>query len=133
LKLKIFTFRFSESIGGFDDKPLQEFIADKEVIEFAEHFFIHENTPHLTVIISYRLLAAEEKRKLGRRQDPRGELDDREKEAYDAVCLRIHRLCQGTDPMPQPVPRCNRGQTCPARRLLVGPMARKLPPGKILM
>ena len=85
MKLKIFTFRFSEGIGGFDDKPLQEFIADKEVIEFAEHFFIHENTPYLTVLIAYRLLAAEEKRKLVRRQDPRSELDEREKKAYDAL------------------------------------------------
>ena len=85
MKLKIFTFRFSESIDGFDDKPLQEFIADKEVIEFSEHFFIHENTPYLTVLIAYRLLAAEEKRKLDRRQDPRSELDDREKKAYDAL------------------------------------------------
>jgi superfamily II DNA helicase RecQ len=85
LKLKVFTFRFSESVGGFDDKALQEFTADKEVIEFAEHFFIHENTPYLTVLIAYHLLAAEEKRKLYRRQDPRSELDDREKKVYDAL------------------------------------------------
>jgi superfamily II DNA helicase RecQ len=85
LKLKIFTFHFSESAKGFDDKPLQEFIADKEVIEFSEHFFIHENTPYLTVLLAYRLLAAEEKRKLNRRQDPRSELDDGEKKAYDAL------------------------------------------------
>ncbi len=85
MKLKVFTFRFSESVDGFDDKALQEFIVDKEVIEFAEHFFIHENTPYLTVLIAYRLLAAEEKRKLDRRQDPRSELDDREKKAYDAL------------------------------------------------
>lgn len=85
MKLKIFTFRFSEGLDGFDDKPLQEFIADKEVIEFSEHFFIHENTPYLTVMISYRLMAAEEKRKFNRRQDPRSELDDREKKAYDAL------------------------------------------------
>jgi hypothetical protein len=64
LKLKIFTFRFLESLDGFDDKPLQEFIGDKEVIEFSEHFFIHENTPYLTVMISFRLLTTEEQRKL---------------------------------------------------------------------
>ncbi len=85
MKLKTFTFRFSEVMDGFDDKSLQEFIADKEVIEFSEHFFIHENTPYLAVILSYRLLAAEEKRRLDRRQDPRSELDDREKKAYDAL------------------------------------------------
>jgi ATP-dependent DNA helicase RecQ len=85
LKLKIFTFQFSESAQGFDDKALQEFTADKEVIEFAEHFFIHENTPYLTVLIAYRLLAAGEKRKLDRRKDPRSELADREKKVYDAL------------------------------------------------
>ena len=85
MKLKVFTFRFSESVDGFDDKALQEFIADKEVIEFVEHFFIHENTPYLTVLIAYRLLAAGEKRRLDRRQDPRSELDDREKKVYDAL------------------------------------------------
>ena len=85
MKLKVFTFRFSESVDGFDDKALQEFIADKEVIELSEHFFIHENTPYFTIIISYRLLAAEEKRRLDRRQDPRSELDDREKKSYDAL------------------------------------------------
>jgi hypothetical protein len=75
LKLKIFTFQFSESAKGFDDKPLQEFIADKEVIEFSEHFFIHENTPYL-------------------------------------ACAKVLTLC-------------------PARRLLVGRKARRLPPGTL--
>ena len=47
MKLKVFTLRFSDSTEGFDDQPLQEFIADKEVIEFSEHFFIHETPlPH---------------------------------------------------------------------------------------
>lgn len=81
----MFTFRFSESLDGFDDKPLHEFIADKEVIDFSEHFFVYGNTPYLTVLLSYRLLAADEKRKLDRRQDPRKELDEKEKEAYDAL------------------------------------------------
>jgi len=85
LKLKIFTFRFSESIDGFDDKPLQEFIADKEVIDFSEHFFIYEKTPYLTVLLSYRLPAADEKRKQKSRPDPAKELDEQEKQAYDAL------------------------------------------------
>jgi hypothetical protein len=73
LKLKIFTFQFSEAANGFDDKPLQDFITDKEVIEFSEYFFVHENTPYLTVLISYRLSAVDEKRKVERRPDPRKE------------------------------------------------------------
>ena len=84
MKLKVFTFRFSESVDGFDDKPMQEFIADKEVIEFTEHFFIHEKTPYLTVIVSYRETSPDERKK-GFRQDPVLELDDREKEVYNAL------------------------------------------------
>jgi len=85
LKLKLFTFKFSEGEGGFDDKPMQEFIADKEVIEFTEHFFVHEKTPYLTVILSYRDMSMDEMKKRARRKDPRNELDDREKVAYDAL------------------------------------------------
>jgi superfamily II DNA helicase RecQ len=85
LKLKIFTFQFSDSIAGFVDKPLQDFIADKEVIDFSEHFFIHEKIPYLKVLISYRLLADDEKRKLKLRRDPTKELDEEEKQAYEAL------------------------------------------------
>ena len=82
MKLKIFTFKFSESANGFDDKPLQGFIADKEVIDFSEHFFIHDKTPYLTILISYRLLNRDE-RKAAPRQDPRKELDEaKRKEIY---------------------------------------------------
>ena len=84
MKLKIFTFQFSDGANGFDDKPLQDFIADKEVIDFSEHFFIHEKIPYLNILISYRLLNHDEKRR-DRGQDPRKELDEKEKEAYDAL------------------------------------------------
>ena len=85
MKLKVFTFRFSGSTDGFNDEPLQAFIADKEVIEFSEHFFVHEKTPYLTLLLSYRLLNHDQGGKSKRRQDPRKELDDREKQAYDAL------------------------------------------------
>jgi superfamily II DNA helicase RecQ len=63
---------------------LQDFIADKEVIDFSEHFFIHEKIPYLNILISYRLLNHDEKRR-DRGQDPRKELDEKEKQAYDAL------------------------------------------------
>ena len=85
MKLKVFTFRFSNSAEGFDDQPLQEFIANKEVIEFSEHFFMHEKTPYLTVLLAYRLIADDERRKHIRRVDPRKDLDDQEKAVYDAL------------------------------------------------
>ena len=85
MKLKVFTLQFSGSTAGFDDKPLQDFIADKEVIEFSEHFFIHENTPCLTILIAYRSLESLESRRVVRQADPRLEFDGVEKEAYDAL------------------------------------------------
>lgn len=63
MKLKVFTFRFSEKADGFDDRPMQEFIVDKEVIEFTEHFFVHEKTPFLTVLLAYRDMARDEREK----------------------------------------------------------------------
>ena len=63
MKLKIFTLRFSDTANGFDDKPIQEFTADKEAIEYTEHFFIHDKTPYLTVLLSYRDFASDEKQK----------------------------------------------------------------------
>jgi ATP-dependent DNA helicase RecQ len=85
MKLKVFTLRFSGSTEGFDDKSLQEFIAGKEVIEFSEHFFIHENTPFLTILIAYRSIESLESRRYVKQADPRIEFDGVEKEAYDAL------------------------------------------------
>jgi ATP-dependent DNA helicase RecQ len=85
LKLKIFTFQFSDGANGFDDKPLQDFITDKEVIDFSEHFFIHQKTPYLTILLSYRVLADDEKRKNKSRPDPAKELDEQERQAYGAL------------------------------------------------
>jgi hypothetical protein len=42
----VFTLRFSGSQEGFDDMPLQEFIADKEVIDFSGR----TNTPRPAAI-----------------------------------------------------------------------------------
>lgn len=85
MKLKVFTLRFSGSKEGFDDQPLQDFIADKEVIEYSEHFFIHENTPCFAILIAYRALESFESRIVARQADARLELDGPEKEAYDAL------------------------------------------------
>lgn len=83
-------FRFHR---GFDDKPLRDFIADKEVFEFSEHFFIYENTPFLTILIAYRSIESLESRRYVKQPDPRLEFDGVEKEAYDA--LRAWRAAAG--------------------------------------
>ena len=39
MRVKLFTFRYSATLGGFDDRPLTHFVRDKEVLSFREHFF----------------------------------------------------------------------------------------------
>ena len=87
MKLKIFTLKFSETVDGFDDSAIQDFQAEREIIEVTEHFFVHEQTPYLTVLLSYRNISADEIRKpvTKRRSDPRADLDEEEKITYDAL------------------------------------------------
>lgn len=85
MKLKIFTFRFSTVADGFDDAPLRDFILDKEVVDFTEHFFEHERTPYLTVVLAYRDLAPDEKRSTRRREAPEKELSAEERSVFDAL------------------------------------------------
>jgi superfamily II DNA helicase RecQ len=85
LKLKVFTFRFGENTEGFNDEELQQFTMDKEIIEFAEHFFTFDKRPYLTVIISYRDKPPGNTYKSVRKQDPRSELDERERQLYDVL------------------------------------------------
>ncbi len=54
MRTKLFTLRFSESLGGFDDTPLLEFTRDKEQIAFREYFFSVNEVPHLACIVTYQ-------------------------------------------------------------------------------
>ena len=47
MRVKPFTFRYSATLGGFDETPLASFLKDKEVLAFREHFFHVNDTPHL--------------------------------------------------------------------------------------
>lgn len=86
MKLKVFTLQFTSGPeGGFGDSALQDFIADKEVISFCEHFFIHEAMPYLTLIVAYRIPEKDGQRRSRTRTDPRTELQAEEKQAYDAL------------------------------------------------
>jgi len=75
------------------------------------------NTRHLyKVFVSSTYLDNKERRKLVQ-------------DAITTAGMVWHRQRQCPDHRPGPVPRYNRGQISPARRLLVGREARKLSPG----
>jgi hypothetical protein len=54
MRVKLLTCRYSATLGGFDDTALTEFIRDKEVIAFREHFYTVNEVPHLSCIVHYQ-------------------------------------------------------------------------------
>jgi len=54
MRIKLLTFRYSATLGGFDDNALVDFARDKEVIAFREHFYVVNEVPHLSCIVHYQ-------------------------------------------------------------------------------
>jgi len=54
MRIKLFTFRYSASLGGFDDRPLTQFVRDKEIVAFGEHFFCVNELPHITSVLTWQ-------------------------------------------------------------------------------
>jgi hypothetical protein len=54
MRVKLFTFRYSASLRGFDDTPLADFVRDREVVAFREHFFTVNEVPHLACVVHYQ-------------------------------------------------------------------------------
>lgn len=54
MRVKLVTLRFAPSLGGFDDRPLADFVRDKEVLAVREHFFTVHELPHLACLVTYQ-------------------------------------------------------------------------------
>ena len=54
MRVRLLTFRFSGTLGGFDDSPLHELVRDKELLSFREHFFTVNDVPHLVCVVTYQ-------------------------------------------------------------------------------
>ena len=55
MQLKVFTLPYQASLGGFNDEPLREFLADKEVLGIDCQFFVKDGLPHWTVLVQYNV------------------------------------------------------------------------------
>ncbi len=53
--LRVFTLGFDPATGRFNDDPVRDFIADKEVATISDHFFVKDETPYLVLVVRYRL------------------------------------------------------------------------------
>lgn len=54
MRVKVLTLCYAPSLGGFDERPLSEFVRDKEVLAVREHFFTVHDLPHLACLITYQ-------------------------------------------------------------------------------
>jgi ATP-dependent DNA helicase RecQ len=52
---QVVTLHFDSALGVFDDSPLQAFIKDKELHSIHDHFFIKDQEPYLTLVVTYTL------------------------------------------------------------------------------
>jgi len=88
------TLRFAPSLGGFDDRPLADFVRDKEVLAIREHFFTVHDLPHIACLVTYQDgvvaspdAASEPKttKRRAKRPDPTADLDDAERVLFGTV------------------------------------------------
>ena len=50
---RVLTLRFDQRIEAFDDQPLREFLATREVLAVREHFFQCNHVPYMAVMVTY--------------------------------------------------------------------------------
>lgn len=51
--IKVVSLSFDSAYGGFNDELVREFLKDKELISFKEYFFVRNDIPYLTFVLSY--------------------------------------------------------------------------------
>ncbi len=54
MRVRLFTLRYSESLGGFDGRPLDDFTRHVELIAFREHFFLVNDVPHVLCVVTWQ-------------------------------------------------------------------------------
>lgn len=82
MRVKVVTLQYAPSLGGFDERPLAEFVRDKEVLAVREHFFTVHDLPHLACLVTYQETPVRPEaasptaagRKSARRVDPAADL-----------------------------------------------------------
>ncbi len=54
MRVKVLTLQCAAALGGFDERPLADFVRDKEILAVREHFFTVHDLPHLACLITYQ-------------------------------------------------------------------------------
>ena len=52
MQIRVVTLRYNEALQGFPEDVLRTVTFGREVLNVSEHFFVHGNVPHLTLVLS---------------------------------------------------------------------------------
>ena len=52
MQIRVVTLRYNEALQGFPEDALKSVTFGREVLNVSEHFFVHGNVPHLTLVLS---------------------------------------------------------------------------------
>ena len=52
MQIRVVTLRYNEALQGFPEEALRAATFGREVLNVTEHFFVHGNVPHLTLVLS---------------------------------------------------------------------------------
>jgi superfamily II DNA helicase RecQ len=89
VRVKVVTLCYAPSLQGFDDRPLSEFVRDKEVLQVREHFFCVHDLPHLACLVTYQdpapLKQAAPPQDPRQRPDPAAELADEDRVLFGTL------------------------------------------------
>ena len=51
MNIRIVTLRYSSSLGGFPEEPLQQALASGNLVDQRDYFFVHGGVPHLALVL----------------------------------------------------------------------------------
>ena len=54
MRVNVITLCYSPTLGVIDSAPLSDFVKDKELLSFREHFFRMDGVPHLLCVVSWQ-------------------------------------------------------------------------------
>ena len=52
MQVHLVTLRYSPTLGGFDDRPLEDLTRNRELRDFREHFFEVDDVPHILRVVA---------------------------------------------------------------------------------
>ncbi len=85
MRVKLLTLSYAPSLQGFDDRPLSDFVRDKEVLAVREHFFTVHDLPHLACLVTYQESPAAAKAAACDPPDPTSEIAPEDRALYGTL------------------------------------------------